>query len=274
MSSCNGNCSSCGSDCGDRKAESLLAQLNPKSQVKKVIAVVSGKGGVGKSTVTSLLAVAMARKGKRVGVLDADITGPSVPTAFGVTECQGANDDGLYPALTRTGIQVMSINLLLDNPADPVVWRGPVIAGAVKQFWTDVIWEDVDYLFVDMPPGTGDVPLTVFQSLPVDGIVIVTSPQDLVSMIVTKAVKMAEMMHIPVLGFVENYSYLRCPDCGKKISVFGESHLDEVAAQLGLPVLARLPIDPAVAQACDNGQMEAVNTDCLDPVIQAIEKAE
>ena len=274
MSSCNGNCSSCGSDCGDRKAESLLAQLNPKSQVKKVNGVVSGKGGVGKSTVTSLLAVAMARKGKRVGVLDADITGPSVPTAFGVTECQGANDDGLYPALTRTGIQVMSINLLLDNPADPVVWRGPVIAGAVKQFWTDVIWEDVDYLFVDMPPGTGDVPLTVFQSLPVDGIVIVTSPQDLVSMIVTKAVKMAEMMHIPVLGFVENYSYLRCPDCGKKISVFGESHLDEVAAQLGLPVLARLPIDPAVAQACDNGQMETVNTDCLDPVIQAIEKAE
>ena len=168
----------------------------------------------------------------------------------------------------------MSINLLLDNPADPVVWRGPVIAGAVKQFWTDVIWEDVDYLFVDMPPGTGDVPLTVFQSLPVDGIVIVTSPQDLVSMIVTKAVKMAEMMHIPVLGFVENYSYLRCPDCGKKISVFGESHLDEVAAQLGLPVLARLPIDPAVAQACDNGQMETVSTDCLDPVIQAIEKAE
>ena len=274
MSSCNGNCSSCGSDCGDRKAESLLAQLNPKSHVKKVIAVVSGKGGVGKSTVTSLLAVAMARKGKRVGVLDADITGPSVPTAFGVTECQGANDDGLYPALTRTGIQVMSINLLLDNPADPVVWRGPVIAGAVKQFWTDVIWEDVDYLFVDMPPGTGDVPLTVFQSLPVDGIVIVTSPQDLVSMIVTKAVKMAEMMHIPVLGFVENYSYLRCPDCGKKISVFGESHLDEVAAQLGLPVLARLPIDPAVAQACDNGQMVTVSTDCLDPVIQAIEKAE
>ena len=274
MSSCNGNCSSCGSDCGDRKAESLLAQLNPKSQVKKVIAVVSGKGGVGKSTVTSLLAVAMARKGKRVGVLDADITGPSVPTAFGVTECQGANDEGLYPALTRTGIQVMSINLLLDNPADPVVWRGPVIAGAVKQFWTDVIWEDVDYLFVDMPPGTGDVPLTVFQSLPVDGIVIVTSPQDLVSMIVTKAVKMADMMHIPVLGFVENYSYLRCPDCGKKISVFGESHLDEVAAQLGLPVLARLPIDPAVAQACDNGQMETVSTDCLDPVIQAIEKAE
>ena len=274
MSSCNGNCSSCSSDCEDRKQESLLAQLNPKSTVKKVIAVVSGKGGVGKSTVTSMLAVAMARKGKRVGVLDADITGPSAPTAFGVSECQGANDDGLYPALTRGGIQVMSINLLLDNPGDPVVWRGPVIAGAVKQFWTDVIWEDVDYLFVDMPPGTGDVPLTVFQSLPVDGIVIVTSPQDLVSMIVSKAVKMAEMMHIPVLGFVENYSYLECPDCGKRIKVFGEGHLDEVAQNLGLPVLARLPIDPKVAEAYDNGLMETIDTDPVNPVIEAIEKAE
>lgn len=274
MSSCNGNCSSCGSDCADRKQESMLAQLNPKSTVKKVIAVVSGKGGVGKSTVTSMLAVAMARQGKRVGVLDADITGPSAPTAFGVTECQGANEEGLYPALTASGIQVMSINLLLDNPGDPVVWRGPVIAGAVKQFWTDVIWEDVDYLFVDMPPGTGDVPLTVFQSLPVDGIVIVTSPQDLVSMIVTKAVRMAEMMHIPVLGFVENYSYLECPDCGKRIKVFGEGHLDEVAQNLGLPVLARLPIDPKVAEAYDNGRMETVNTDALADVVAAIEKAE
>ena len=273
MSSCSGNCSSCGSDCSDRKAESLLAQLNPKSTVKKVIAVVSGKGGVGKSTVTSMLAVAMAREGKRVGILDADITGPSVPTAFGVTECQGANEDGLYPALSRTGIQVMSINLLLDNPGDPVVWRGPVIAGAVKQFWTDVIWEDVDYLFVDMPPGTGDVPLTVFQSLPVNGIVIVTSPQDLVSMIVNKAVKMAGMMHIPVLGFVENYSYLQCPDCGKKISVFGKSHLDAIAAENNLPILARLPIDPAVAEAYDNGQMETVNTDALAAAIDAIKNA-
>ena len=274
MSSCNGNCSACGSDCGDRKAESLLAQLNPKSSVKKVIAVVSGKGGVGKSTVTSMLATAMARKGKRVGILDADITGPSVSKAFGVMECQGANSDGLYPALTRSGIHVMSINLLLDNPADPVVWRGPVIAGAVKQFWTDVIWEDVDYLFVDMPPGTGDVPLTVFQSLPVNGIVIVTSPQDLVSMIVSKAVKMAGMMHIPVLGFVENYSYLQCPDCGKKIEVFGKSHLDEVAAQFGLPILARLPIDPKVAEAYDGGLMETVDTGALDPVLDAVEKAE
>ena len=272
MSSCNGNCSECGSDCADRKPESLLAELNPNASVKKVIAVVSGKGGVGKSTVTSMLAVAMAREGKRVGVLDADITGPSAPTAFGVTECQGADESGLYPALTRTGIQVMSINLLLDNPADPVVWRGPVIAGAVKQFWTDVIWEDVDYLFVDMPPGTGDVPLTVFQSLPVDGVIIVTSPQDLVSMIVAKAVKMANMMHIPVLGFVENYSYLRCPDCGRKISVFGKSHLDEIAAQFNLPILARLPIDPAVAEAYDNGQMETVNTEALSAAVEAIEK--
>ena len=270
MSSCNGNCSECGSDCADRKPESLLAELNPNASVKKVIAVVSGKGGVGKSTVTSMLAVAMARRGKRVGILDADITGPSAPTAFGVTECQGADESGLYPALTRTGIQVMSINLLLDNPADPVVWRGPVIAGAVKQFWTDVIWEDVDYLFVDMPPGTGDVPLTVFQSLPVDGVIIVTSPQDLVSMIVAKAVKMANMMHIPVLGFVENYSYLRCPDCGRKISVFGKSHLDEIAAQFNLPILARLPIDPAVAEACDAGRVESLDTTELEPALQAI----
>ena len=270
MSGCSGNCSTCGSDCADRKAESLLAKLNPKSSVKKVIAVVSGKGGVGKSTVTSMLAVAMAKQGKRVGVLDADITGPSVPTAFGVTECQGASQDGLYPALTKGGIQVMSINLLLENNTDPVVWRGPVIAGAVKQFWTDVIWEDVDYMFVDMPPGTGDVPLTVFQSLPVDGIVIVTSPQDLVSMIVSKAVKMANMMHIPVLGFVENYSYLECPDCGKHIEVFGKSRLEEVAKEFDLSVLARLPIDPKVAESYDSGLMEAVDTSAIQGVVNTI----
>ena len=274
MSSCSGNCASCSSsDCGDRKKESLLASLNPNSTVKKVIAVVSGKGGVGKSTVTSMLAVSMARKGYRVGVLDADITGPSAPTAFGVKECQGANEDGLYPALSRSGIQVMSLNLLLDAPASPGVWRGPVIAGAVKQFWTDVIWEDVDYMFVDMPPGTGDVPLTVFQSLPVDGVVIVTSPQDLVSMIVAKAVNMANMMHIPVLGFVENYAYLECPDCGKKISVFGASHLDEVAKEFELPILARLPIDPKVAEAYDNGLMETVDTAAMADVVAAVEKA-
>ena len=273
MSSCSGNCSTCGSDCADRKKESMLAKLNPKASVKKVIAVVSGKGGVGKSTVTSMLAVAMSRKGKRVAVLDADITGPSAPTAFGVNECRGATEEGLYAAVTSTGIQVMSINLLLDNSTDPVVWRGPVIAGAVKQFWTDVIWEDVDYMFVDMPPGTGDVPLTVFQSLPVDGIVIVTSPQDLVSMIVTKAVKMANMMHIPVLGFVENYSYLECPDCGKKINVFGESRLEEVAEALNVPILARLPIDPKVAQCYDSGMMETVNTDKMADVLTAVENA-
>ena len=272
-SSCSGNCSTCGSDCADRKAESLLAKLNEKASVKKVIAVVSGKGGVGKSTVTASLAVAMAKKGYRVGVLDADITGPSVPTAFGVTECRGSTPDGLLPAVTEGGIQVMSINLLLDNSTDPVVWRGPVIAGAVKQFWTDVIWEDVDYLFVDMPPGTGDVPLTVFQSLPVDGIVIVTSPQDLVSMIVTKAVKMANMMHIPVLGFVENYSFLECPDCGKRIEVFGKSKLDDTAKKFNLPVLARLPIDPKVAESYDSGKMESVDTSRVDGVIEAVLKA-
>ena len=271
MSSCSGNCANCSSsDCGDRKAESLLAAPNPKSNVKKVIAVVSGKGGVGKSTVTSMLAVAMAKKGKRVGILDADITGPSIPTAFGVKDPQGANEDGLYPGLSKGGIQVMSINLLLENPADPVVWRGPVIAGAVKQFWTDVIWEDVDYLFVDMPPGTGDVPLTVFQSLHIDGIVIVTSPQDLVSMIVGKAVRMASMMNIPVLGFVENYAYMECPDCGKKIKVFGESRLDEIAALNNLPVLARLPIDPKVAECFDAGKMEDVDTTHIDPVINVM----
>ena len=270
MSACSGNCSTCGEKCGERD---MRAPANAQSNVKKVIAIVSGKGGVGKSTVTSSLAVAMARRGKKVAVLDADITGPSAPTAFGVTECQGATEHGLYPALSRGGIQVMSINLLLDDPASPVVWRGPVIAGAVKQFWTEVIWEDVDYMFVDMPPGTGDVPLTVFQSLPIDGVVIVTTPQDLVSMIVSKAVKMANMMHKPVLGLVENYSYLECPDCGKKINVFGKSHVDEVAAEFGIPVLARLPINPTVAEAFDAGLMETVNTEHLADAVAAIENA-
>ena len=271
---CTHDCSTCSAACSSREAAPQHDAPNPNSSVKKVIGVVSGKGGVGKSMTSALLACAMARRGYHCGILDADITGPSIPKLFGIHGRAMADEKGCWPIQSRMGIDVRSINLLVENEEDPVVWRGPVIAGAVKQFWTDVVWKDVDFLFVDMPPGTGDVPLTVFQSLPVDGIVIVTSPQDLVSMIVTKAVKMAEMMHIPVLGFVENYSYLRCPDCGKKINVFGESHLDEVAAQLGLPVLARLPIDPAVAQACDNGQMETVNTDCLDPVIQAIEKAE
>lgn len=272
MSSCNGNCSSCGSDCSDRKAESLLASLNPKSSVKKVIAVVSGKGGVGKSTVSSLLAVAMARDGKRVGILDADITGPSVPTAFGVQECAGANEDGLYPALTRSGIQVMSINLLLDDPADPVVWRGPVIAGAVKQFWTDVIWEDVDYLFVDMPPGTGDVPLTVFQSLPIDGVIIVTTPQDLVGMIVAKAVNMANMMNVPVLGLVENMSYFKCPDCGKEHAIFGESKVEQIAREFGIEHTARLPIDPVIAAMVDAGEVESVSGEHIAALADYIEK--
>ena len=272
MSSCSGNCSSCGSDCGDRKAESLLATLNPKSTVKKVIAVVSGKGGVGKSTVTSMLAVAMAREGKRVGVLDADITGPSVPTAFGVKECQGANEDGLYPALTRTGIQVMSINLLLEDEEAPVVWRGPVIAGAVKQFWQEVIWDDVDFLFVDMPPGTGDVPLTVFQTLPVDGIIIVSSPQELVGMIVGKAVQMAEMMKVPILGIVENMSYVLCPDCGKHINVFGDSHVDETGKKYHLPVLAKMPLNPEFAKEADAGMIETFAGDYLDGAADAVAK--
>ena len=270
MSSCSGNCSSCGEECSDRKAESLVAKLNPKSNVKKVYAVVSGKGGVGKSTVTSLLAVGMARRGARVGVLDADITGPSAPTAFGVSECQGSSSDGLYPAVTAGGIQVMSINLLLDNTTDPVLWRGPIIAGAVKQFWSDVIWKDVDYMFVDMPPGTGDVPLTVFQSLPLSGIIIVTSPQELVSMIVEKAVNMAKMMNVPVLGLVENMSYVQCPDCGKKIRLYGESHVDEIAASYGLPVLGRMPIDPAIASACDKGEIEDFTGDWLNDAADAV----
>ena len=270
MSECNGNCSSCGEACGERKQESLSAELHNKSTVKKVIAVVSGKGGVGKSTVTSMLATAMQRAGKRTAILDADITGPSIPKAFGVSECEGADEEGLYPAVSKSGIQIMSINLLLDNEKDPVLWRGPIIAGAVKQFWTDVIWDDVDFMFVDMPPGTGDVPLTVFQSLPIDGIIIVTSPQELVSMIVAKAVKMANMMHVPVLGLVENYSYFRCPSCEEKHRVFGESHLADIAAEYHLPVLARLPIDPQVALACDSGKAEELNTEHLEAALAVI----
>ena len=271
--SCNGNCSSCGESCSDRKAESLLAQANALSNVKKVIAVVSGKGGVGKSTVTSMLAVAAMRDGKQAGILDADITGPSIPTAFGITTRPEAIEEGLLPVRTPGGIDVMSINLLLENATDPVLWRGPILGGAVKQFWTDVIWKDIDFLFVDMPPGTGDVPLTVFQSLPIDGVVIVTSPQELVGMIVEKAVNMANMMNIPIIGLVENYSYLECPDCGKKLEVFGHSHIDQIAAQMGLPVLAKLPINPAVATACDEGQIEAAKVDEILPVYEAVKNA-
>ncbi len=271
--SCSGSCESCAQNCADRKAESLLAPANPHSNVKKVIAVVSGKGGVGKSTVTSMMAVAMQSLGYRTAILDADITGPSIPKAFGLHEPAMGDDNGILPAVTKSGVKVMSINLLLPSETDPVVWRGPVVAGAVKQFWSDVCWGDVDYMFVDLPPGTGDVPLTVFQSLPVDGVILVTSPQSLVSMIVEKAVNMARMMNVPVYGFVENYSYFRCPDCGKHIEIFGKSHLDEVALSYSLPVLARLPIDPQVAAKFDAGEMEQADVSGVLPAAELIAKA-
>ncbi len=264
---CTHDCSSCGENCSSRTQEqtSFLEALHPLSSVKKVIGVVSGKGGVGKSLVTSLMAVKMNSKGYRTAILDADITGPSIPKAFGVNGDIGLTEEKLMvPATSSTGIQIMSANLLLDNENDPVIWRGPVIAGAVKQFWNETLWKDIDYMFVDMPPGTGDVPLTVFQSLPVDGIIIVTSPQELVSMIVGKAVNMAKKMDIPILGVVENMSYLQCPDCGKKISVFGESHIDEVAAEYDIDVLARIPIEPKAARMVDEGAIEYLEEDWLD----------
>ena len=254
---CNHDCASCGSDCASRAApQSLQAPANARSHVGRVIAVVSGKGGVGKSLVTSALAVQLRRRGLRVGILDADVTGPSIPRAFGLNGRAEGDDEGLFPCRTGTGIGVMSINLLLEDSNDPVVWRGPMIANVVKQFWTDVAWGDIDFLLVDMPPGTGDVPLTVFQSLPVDGIVVVTSPQELVGMIVEKAVRMAEMMHVPVLGVVENLSGFRCPDCGAVHDIFGRSNLDEIAVQHGIAHVERLPIDPALSQLCDLGSIE------------------
>ena len=268
MSECTHDCSSCGADCSSRD---LRTPANAKSKIKKVIAVVSGKGGVGKSTVTASLAAAMAKRGRKVAVLDADITGPSIPTAFGIHERAMATEDGIQPAVTSGGIKLMSLNLLTENETDPVIWRGPVIAGVVTQFWTDVVWGDVDYMFVDMPPGTGDVPLTVFQSLPVDGIIVVTSPQDLVSMIVTKAVHMAQMMSIPVLGLIENYSYYQCPDCGAKHAIFGESHLEQEAMQLGLPLLAQLPIDPELAAAIDVGKAETLPVNYLEGVAEQLD---
>lgn len=249
----------------------MLVAPHALSHIKKVIGIVSGKGGVGKSSVTSMLAVAMKRKGYGVGILDADITGPSIPKAFGITQKAYATEEGLCPVPTKTEIDVMSINLLLENPTDPVVWRGPIIAGAVKQFWEEVIWKNEDYLFVDMPPGTGDVPLTVFQSIPLDGIIIVTSPQDLVSMIVSKAVNMANMLHIPIVGVVENYSYFMCPDCSTKHQIFGESNVDEVAAEHKLEVLAKLPIDPAIARACDDGKVEDIEAEAINEVADKIE---
>ena len=266
MSECNHDCESCGEKCGERNTESMRVKPREGSRIGKVIAVVSGKGGVGKSLVTALCAVASERMGYRTAVLDADVTGPSVPKMFGIKEKALGGELGLFPAVSRGGARVMSLNLLLDDETSPVVWRGPVISGAVKQFWTDVVWDDVDYMFIDMPPGTGDVPLTVFQSLPVDGIIIVTSPQDLVSMIVEKAVNMAKMMKIPVLGLVENMSYFVCPDCGKKIEIFGKSRFEETAARLGLKPIMRLPIDSRLAELSDSGSIEDVETVDLLPL--------
>jgi len=269
---CTHNCSTCGEDCASRQKESLIEKPHELSNIKKVIGVVSGKGGVGKSLTTAMLAVTMARRGLNTAILDADITGPSIPKLFGITQKAEGDGKAIYPVPSKSGIKLMSINLLLQNDDDPVVWRGPVIAGAVKQFWTDVVWGDVDYMFVDMPPGTGDVPLTVFQSLPVDGIVVVTSPQDLVSMIVTKAVKMAGLMNIPVLGIIENYSYLECPDCKKKIEVFGKSHIDEIAKRFDLEVLAKMPINPDYASLCDKGLIELFEGDFMENACDIIEK--
>lgn len=273
MSDCTHDCSTCGESCPSRtEPQSFLKELNPYSSVKKVIAVVSGKGGVGKSLVTSLLASEMQRRGYRCAVLDADITGPSIPKSFGITQHATGTDEFLIPVTTHSGLQVMSINLILENETEPVVWRGPVIAGAVTQFWTDVLWQDVDYMFVDMPPGTGDVPLTVFQSLPIDGVVIVTTPQDLVSMIVAKAVNMASMMNVPVLGIVENMSYFQCPDCGEKHAIFGDSKVEQVAAAFEIPHFVKLPIDPVVATMVDAGEVESVPGDEIAPMADVIEK--
>ena len=274
MSECTHDCSSCGEACASREQESFRKELHEGASVKKVIAVVSGKGGVGKSLVTSLLASEMQRRGHNAAILDADITGPSIPKSFGITGHCFGTDEYLIPVTTHTGLQIMSINLILQDEREPVVWRGPVIAGAVTQFWTDVMWQDVDYMFVDMPPGTGDVPLTVFQSLPVDGIVIVTSPQDLVGMIVAKAVKMAEMMNIPVIGIVENMSYFKCPDCGKEHAIFGESKVAAAAAEYGVAHYARLPIDPAIATMVDAGEVEHVSGEHIAPIADVIENGE
>ena len=272
MSECTHDCSSCSSKCASAKPESLIEKPHELSDIKKVIGIVSGKGGVGKSMVTSLMSVLLNRKGYNTAILDADITGPSIPKAFGLKEKAMGNQFGLYPVKSKTGIDIMSLNLLLENETDPVVWRGPVIAGTVKQFWTDVIWSDVDFMFVDMPPGTGDVPLTVFQTLPVDGIIIVTSPQDLVSMIVTKALNMAKLMNVPVIGIVENYSYLECPDCKKQIKVFGESNIDKIAEEFGVKVLAKMPIDPILAENVDSGLIELYSKKHLDNCADEVEK--
>jgi len=272
---CNQNCGSCSDDCDERKEEKFdfAAKLNEQSSVKKVIGIVSGKGGVGKSLITSMLAAAMNRRGHATAILDADITGPSIPKAFGIKEKAKGSEDGIFPVVTPNGIRIMSINLLLENESDPVLWRGPIIASTVKQFWTDVIWSDVDFMFIDMPPGTGDVALTVFQSIPVDGIIIVTSPQELVSMIVSKAVNMANMMNVPIIGLIENMSYFECPDCGKQHKIFGDSHVDDIAKKYHLDVLAHLPVDPRIAVACDEGLIELFAVDWLDSVAEKLEES-
>ena len=269
---CSHDCDSCSSGCSDNKAESMIKPLNAASSVKRVIGVVSGKGGVGKSLVTAMLAVNMANRGYHAAVLDADITGPSIPKAFGISGRVYATEDGVIPMRTVKGIDIISTNLILENASDPVVWRGPVIAGAVEQFWTETVWDNVDYMFVDMPPGTGDVPLTVFQSLPIDGIVIVTSPQDLVSMIVGKAVKMAHMMNVPIIGLVENMSYFKCPDCGKEYEIYGKSHVKEEAKEFEIPYYAKLPIDPNFAACVDKGEIEFLDVSALNYIAEAIEK--
>lgn len=271
MSECTHDCSSCGKNCSDeQKRESFLKEPHKKSSIKKVVAVVSGKGGVGKSATTALLAAFAHKQGKSVGIMDADITGPSIPRMFGVNERATADEDGLNPVLSPSGIQMMSMNLLLENENDPVIWRGMMISGAVQQFWTDVIWRDVDLLFIDMPPGTGDVPLTVFQSIPIAGVVVVSTPQDLVRMVVEKAVKMAEMMNVPVLGLVENMSYLTCPDCGKKIELFGASKADAIAEEYHIPAVAKLPVDANIAKLCDAGRIEDYNGAALENVYRAV----
>ena len=265
---CTHDCGSCSLSCGERSQQadpkSFLEEPNELSSIKRVIGVVSGKGGVGKSMVTSMMAVLLNRRGYHTGILDADVTGPSIPKAFGIHERAQGTEAGLLPAQSKTGVEIMSVNMLLETETTPVIWRGPVIAGVVKQFWTDVIWNDVDFLFVDMPPGTGDVPLTVFQSLPVDGVVVVASPQELVGMIVEKAVKMAETMSIPVLALVENMSYFRCPDCGKTYEIFGKSHAAAVAEKYAIPTAVRMPIDPELAAAVDAGHIERIQGNYLD----------
>lgn len=270
---CDQACSSCASGCEEQQEpEITFEKLNDLSRVKKVIAIVSGKGGVGKSLVSALMAKKTNDAGYNVAILDADITGPSIPKMFGLTQKAAGGDTGILPVTSKNGIDIMSLNLLLENANDPVVWRGPIIAGTVKQFWTEVIWGEIDYMFVDMPPGTGDVPLTVFQSIPVDGIIVVTSPQDLVAMIVGKAVKMAQLMNIPILGLIENMSYATCPDCNKKINIFGESNVEKIAQEFNLDVLGKLPIDPRIAQACDAGEIEDLEVDYLPNIEKILEK--